>query len=93
MTTAPHDPLSGAVIQEMRDVADRLCRLACILTSDPQVVNCHFDELQSLDLLTQTQRALADVLSRAGGVDDRLSGMGLEALADRLRNRVDRAAA
>jgi len=93
MTAAPNDPLMGAVIEEMRDVADRLCRLACILTGDPQVIANHFDELQSLDLLTQIQRTLADVLSRTGSVDERLSGMGLEALAERLRDRALQTAA
>jgi|GEM_PF-6604442 hypothetical protein len=93
MTVASNDPLMGAVIEEMRDVADRLCRLACILTGDPQVITNHFDELQSLDLLTQIQRTLADVLSRAGSIDERLSGMGLEALAERLRDRALQTAA
>jgi len=89
MTAAPSDPLVPAIAAEMADLADRLCRLACVLANDPAVLTPHFDELQSIDLMVQTQRALVDLLRRSGPASARIAGIPVEALATRIEERLD----
>ena len=89
MTDSPSDPLIPAIADEMTDLADRLCRLACILANDPAVLMPHFDELQSIDLMVQTQRALVDLLRQPGPAPTRLARVPVEALAMRLEARLD----
>lgn len=89
MSGSPNDPLIPAIADEMADLADRLCRLACILANDPAVLTTHFDELQSIDLMVQLQRALADILRKPGSVSTRIAGVPVEALAMRLAARLD----
>lgn len=80
--------LHHAIADEMSDLADRLCKLACVLASDPDLVTRHMDDLQSIDLMTQTQRALADLLRRADAPADRIARIPVEALAARLEMRL-----
>jgi len=82
-----NDPFVQAVADEMSDLADRLCRLACILAGDPVVVQTHFDELQSIDLMTQIQRALVELLRQPGTPEARFSKVPVEALAARMKTR------
>ena len=89
MTARPNDPLIPAIADEMADLADRLCRLACILANDPAVLTPHFDELQSIDLMVQTQRALADLLRQSGPASERIGRIPVEALATRIEERLD----
>jgi hypothetical protein len=89
MSESPIDPLVPAIADEMADLADRLCRLACILASDSAVLATHFDELQSIDLMVQLQRALADLLRKPGPAMTRIAGIPVEALAMRLAARLD----
>ena len=89
MTARPNDPLIPAIADEMADLADRLCRLACILANDPAVLTPHFDELQSIDLMVQTQRALADLLRQPGPASERIGRIPVEALATRIEERLD----
>jgi len=88
MTASPTDSLVPAIADEMADLADRLCRLACILANDPAVLTPHFDELQSIDLMVQTQRALADLLRQPGGASARIAHIPVEALAMRIEQRL-----
>lgn len=89
MTANPSDPLLPAIVDEMADLADRLCRLACILANDPAVLTTHFDELQSIDLMVQTQRALVDLLRQPGSASDRIAGIPIETLAMRMEERLE----
>lgn len=82
------DALNRAIADEMSALADRLCKLACVLASDPAVVTQHMDELQSIDLMTQTQRALADLLRQDDAPADRIARIPVEALAMRLETRI-----
>jgi len=77
-----------AIAGEMSDVADRLCKLACVLASDPALVAHHMDDLQSIDLITQLQRALADLLRQPGSPAARIARVPVEALAMRLEARL-----
>jgi hypothetical protein len=83
-----HDALNRAVADEMSALADRLCKLACVLASDPALVTQHMDELQSIDLMTQIQRALADLLRQDDAPADRIARIPVEALAMRLEARI-----
>jgi hypothetical protein len=86
MTTSPAEAaLTRAIAGEMAALADELCRLACVLAADPNIIASHITDLQAIDLITQTQRALADFLTSEGTVGARLDAICLEALADRLR--------
>ena len=89
MTHVPNDPLLPAIVDEMADLADRICRLACILANDPAVLTAHFDELQSIDLMVQTQRALIDLLRQPGSAAARIAGIPVEALATRIEERFE----
>ena len=89
MTAGPSDPLLPAIVDEMADLADRLCRLACVLANDPAVLTTHFDELQSIDLMVQTQRALVDLLRQPGPPSDRIAGIPVEAIAMRIEDRFE----
>jgi hypothetical protein len=81
--------LHHAIADEMSDLADRLCKLACVLAQDPQVALRHIDDLQSIDLMTQTQRALADLLRQDDLPVDRVGRIPVEALAMRLLGRIE----
>lgn len=87
MTASPTDSLVPAIADEMADLADRLCRLACILANDPAVLTPHFDELQSIDLMVQTQRALVDLLRQPGPAPARIARIPVEALGLRIAER------
>lgn len=82
------DGLVLAVAEELSLVADALCRLACVLVSDADLAQRHITDLQALDLITQTQRSLADVLRQEGPIEARLGSISLEALALRLEERL-----
>lgn len=82
------DPFLLTIADEMSDLADRLCRLACVLASDAALIEQHFDALQSIDLMTQIQRALAELLRRPGAPETRLAELPVEALAARLGARL-----
>ena len=72
------------IADEMSDLADRFCKLACVLASDPALVTHHMDDLQSIDLMTQWQRALANLLRQPGTPEARIAGVPVEELAARL---------
>ena len=76
------------IADEMSDLADRFCKLACVLASDPALVTHHMDDLQSIDLMTQWQRALADLLRQPGTPEARIARVPVEALAQRLEERL-----
>ncbi|QJU58862.1 hypothetical protein HL653_14765 [Sphingomonas sp. AP4-R1] len=89
MTAALPQPLNEAIAVEMMDLADCLCKLACTLATDMGVVDRHLDALQSIDLMTQIQRALADVLRGSDSVEQKVARIPVEALAARLSDAVE----
>lgn len=89
MTHAEEAAFVRAVADEMSDLADRLCKLACVLARDPDLIVNYLDDLQAIDLMTQTQRALADVLREPGEPNSRINRIPVQALADRLAARID----
>jgi len=81
--------LHHAIADEMSDLADRLCKLACGLARDTELAMRHMDDLQSIDLMTQLQRALADLLRQDDLPADRVARVPVEALAMRLMDRIE----
>ncbi|MEP0191189.1 MAG: hypothetical protein ABJP70_11245 [Erythrobacter sp.] len=55
--------LYRAAGQELEDWANKVEDLGAALCVDAQVVSEHFEQLQGLDLLTQTLRELAKVIT------------------------------
>jgi len=88
MTQPEESAFLDAIAGELSDLADRLCKLACVLASDPGLVQHHMDDLQSIDLMTQWQRALADLLRQPGTPEARIARVPVEALAQRLEERL-----
>jgi hypothetical protein len=81
--------LHHAIADEMSDLADRLCKLACGLARDTELAMRHMDDLQSIDLMTQIQRALADLLREEDLPAERIGRIPVEALAMRLMGRIE----
>lgn len=78
-----HEYLS-ALGEELRIASRMLNKLAFELTSDPDIVRRHMDALQQVDLVTQIQLQIADLLQSPCS-DEEHSAISLEAMAERLR--------
>ncbi len=89
VTLAEEAVFIRAIADEMSELADHLCKLACVLASDPELIVNYLDDLQAIDLMTQTQRALADLLREPGAPDAKIGQVRVQALADRLAARLD----
>ena len=94
-----HDPIPGmerelalALAEELVDLTRSLAELAYDLGSDSDTLRRHMVSIQSVDRITQTQLAIADILRSDAPVAARIEGVTLETLADRLRERTARAA-
>jgi hypothetical protein len=77
--------LANALADELVALTDTLSALACDLGSNIEIVRRHMTALQAVDQISQVQLAMADILRGSGSDSERVSGVRLEALAERLR--------
>lgn len=84
--------LAQALADELVELTHSLAELAYELGSDPDTLRRHMVSIQSVDRITQAQLAIADILRSDAPTANRIDGVTLETLADRLRNRLDQAA-
>lgn len=90
-TCSVEPALAQALAAELVSLTSLLADLANDLASSPETLRRHMDKLQLVDLITQTQLAIAGVLDGQGGSAQRLAGVTLEDLAKRLGEAVPRA--
>jgi len=87
--------LSGVEPALARALADELDALGIIvsdlaedLAGDPETVRRHMTSLQSVDRLSQTQRAIAELLRADGPLAERLAAVRLDSLSTALHARL-----
>ncbi|MCC2602483.1 hypothetical protein [Sphingopyxis yananensis] len=81
----PNPSLLQKIADELENMRQETESLGALLCSDPDVALRHMNALQSLDLLAQTQLALAKIL-RAENPEDALANTDLHNLRERLMN-------
>lgn len=81
----PNPSLLQKIADELENMRQETESLGAMLCSDPDVAMRHMNALQSLDLLGQTQLALAKIL-RAEDPDQALADTDLHNLRERLMN-------
>lgn len=81
----PNPSLLQKIAEELENMRQETESLGTMLCSDPDVAMRHMNALQSLDLLGQTQLALAKIL-RAEDPDQALADTDLHNLRERLMN-------
>lgn len=89
-TCSVEPALAQALAAELVSLTGLLADLARDLASSPETLRRHMDKLQLIDLITQTQLAIAGVLDGQGGSAQRLAGVTLEGLAKRLGEAIPR---
>ncbi|UAK26572.1 hypothetical protein K8P63_08035 [Sphingomonas nostoxanthinifaciens] len=83
------DPIAAnAIADELVELTAILSNLAYDLGDDPDTLRKHMASLQAIDLITQIQMSLADILRSDEPMEKRVAGVGVEALAARLRARL-----
>lgn len=82
-------PLAQALAEELVLLTNELAQLAFELGKDPKILRNHMESLQKIDLITQTQLGVADILRTEGSMEERLDGVTLEDMATRLRKALD----
>jgi hypothetical protein len=87
------DRLAAFVVaEELVALTSAISDLAYDLGSDPETLRRHMGSLQSIDLITQIHLALAEFLRSSDSLEARVSNVTVEALADRLREKLERGA-
>jgi hypothetical protein len=84
----PERALTNALAAELVALTGLLDDLAYGLARDPAILRDHMESLQAVDRITQTQCAIAAMLTGEGSVEDRLAAVPLEALQASLRQRL-----
>lgn len=79
---------AAAIAAELVALTGRIGDLAFDLCSDPEVLRLHTGSLQAIDLITQIQLALADVLRSDAPLADRIAGITVEQLSASLSARL-----
>ena len=82
--------LASALADELVAMTALLSDLACELGNHPETLRRHMAGLQAIDLIAQTQSAIADVLRATTPSEGRLAAIPVEALATSLLDRVER---
>lgn len=77
-----------AIAHELVDLTTRLSDLAFDLGSDQATLRRHMSSLQAIDLITQIQLALADLLRSEAPLSARIDDITVEALSASLRTRI-----
>lgn len=80
--------VAEAVAAELVGLTRSLSDLAFDLGNDPVTVRKHMASLQAIDLITQIHLALSDLLASPAPLSERLNAVPVEALADRLSQRL-----
>lgn len=78
-----HKAHLAAVADVLHELSDDIEMLGAVLCTDSSLMACHMQELQTVDLIAQKQRALA-MLLRADCPVSALSTIGLDDLKRRL---------
>lgn len=86
-------PLADALAEELVLAAQMLGELAFELGSDTDTLRRHMTALQKIDLVTQMQLAVVDMLRLSTDCEDALTMVTLEETAQRLRDTMARRAA
>jgi hypothetical protein len=81
-------PLADALAEELLVASRLLGELAFELGSDPATLRRHMASLQKIDLVTQMQLAVVDMLRISGDCEDAVASVKLEATASRLHRAV-----
>lgn len=87
--------LHAAVAEEMRHVRKLLEQLAEVLASDEHVATNYLEQLQTFDLMiqcTDESAAVLDRLAQGARSHEAIAPVRLEAVQDRLRAALDKAA-
>ncbi len=84
--------LADALAEELVRATARLGDLAYDLGSDANTLRAHMASIQAIDLVTQTQLAIADMLRATAAVEDRIAAVTLDDMAGRLRTALAQAA-
>ncbi len=89
---AGYDPFSGVLHSvmagELREIRDRLERLAEVLVGDAHFAACHLEQLQNFDYLIQHADECVNLLERIADGEDSLEAIShvrLGAVQERLR--------
>ncbi|WBO20721.1 hypothetical protein [Sphingomonas abietis] len=82
---------ASAIADELVGLTTALSELAYDLGSHGETVRRHMGALQSIDLITQIHLSLADLLRSSGPFEQRLEGVVVEALGQRLRQSLAQA--
>jgi hypothetical protein len=77
--------LADALADELVRLTTQLGDLAYDLGGDPHTLRRHMEALQAIDLVTQTQLAIADMLRSGEPVEERVAAITLADMAGRLR--------
>ena len=77
-------PFANALADELVALTNRLGDLAFELGNDPATLRRHMGSLQAIDLVTQVQLAIADILRSTAPIEERVAGVTLETLRETL---------
>ncbi|WP_419826676.1 hypothetical protein [Sphingomonas sp.] len=83
-------PLALALADALTALTDKLADLACDLGRDADTLRRHMASVQSVDLVTQSLLAIADVLRSERATCERPEAVMVEALARQLRSSYER---
>lgn len=86
----PERALAHALADELVALTSALADLAYDLAGNPDTLRHHMHSLQSVDRITQTQLAIADLLRSPAPVGDALQAVTLEELGSSVRAAVER---
>lgn len=81
----PAHPMTIALADELVLASRILGEMAFDLGSDPDTLRRHMTSLQKIDLVTQMQLAVADMLRLSSDAEAALATVTLEATAERLK--------
>jgi hypothetical protein len=85
--------LAAVLAEELVALTGQLSDLAYDLGSNPETLRAHMSSIQLVDVITQAQIAIADILRSDAPVEDRIAAVTLEALGQRIgdgyRKRLD----
>ncbi|WP_183985134.1 hypothetical protein [Sphingomonas jinjuensis] len=85
--------LAAVLAEELVALTGQLSDLAYDLGSNPETLRAHMSSIQLVDVITQAQIAIADILRSDAPIEDRIASITLEALGQRIgdgyRKRLD----
>lgn len=82
--------LARALADELVALTGKLSELAYDLGSEPDTLRRHMTSLQAIDLITQVQLAIADILRSKASPEERVAGVTLHEFSESLREALGR---